>query len=105
MPNGFGARVGKRYHETAHFFDEEIWEARLDELTPRRARRYRAARVLHSAIRGLLFKDPLHVRAAALTYCTVLSLVPTPGVRAFAAQGIRRCWSSCSIDSAVRDLS
>ncbi len=76
MTRGFVARVGTRYHQAAHFFGEEIWEARLDKLPPRRARRYRVARVLHSAIRALLFEDALHVRAAALTYFTVLSLVP-----------------------------
>ena len=39
------------------------------------ARRYRALRVLYCAIQGLT-GDELAVRAAALTYYTVLSLVP-----------------------------
>jgi membrane protein len=58
------------------FFVETIWEARLTELPLREALRYRAARLIYCTVHGLLFGDRLHVRAAALTYYTVLSIVP-----------------------------
>jgi membrane protein len=58
------------------FFSRDIWERRLDELPPRRAAAYRAARIAQRTFRGLVLDDALHVRAAALTYFTVLSLVP-----------------------------
>jgi membrane protein len=61
---------------TREFFARDIWEARLDRLPPRRALRYRVARLLYRTIDGLLISDTLHVQAAALTYYTVLSLVP-----------------------------
>jgi hypothetical protein len=58
------------------FFAHRIWEPRLDELPGRTAFGYRFARLLYCAAHGLLVSDRLHVRAAALTYYTVLSLVP-----------------------------
>lgn len=61
-----------RVHE---FFASRIWKARLDELQRGRALVYRASRVIYTALRG--FRDnQLTDRAAALTYYTVLSLVP-----------------------------
>jgi membrane protein len=62
--------------QVREFFARDIWEARLDRLPARKALRYRAARLLHRTIDGLLVSDTLHVHAAALTYYTVLSLVP-----------------------------
>jgi membrane protein len=58
------------------FFERDVWEARIDRLPARRALGYRAARLLYRAVEGLIVSDMLHVRAAALTYYTVLSLVP-----------------------------
>lgn len=66
----------RAYRTTKQFFAERIWEQRLDQLTPRRARWYRAARIFHGTLKSILFEDTLQVRAAALTYFTVLSLVP-----------------------------
>src|SRR4051812_14844271 len=57
------------------FFKEDIWESHLDQLSRRQAGLYRAARILTSTVKSL-FGDELQVRAAALTYFTVLSLVP-----------------------------
>jgi membrane protein len=65
-----------RLAQARDFFAREVWDARLDDLPRRTALEYRAARLLYCATRGLLFSDRLHVRAAALTYYTVLSLVP-----------------------------
>jgi membrane protein len=68
--------VRAAYQRIGGFFGREIWDRRLDELPPRRAAAYRAARIAQRTFRGLVLDDALHVRAAALTYFTVLSLVP-----------------------------
>jgi membrane protein len=62
--------------QAQRFFARDVWETRVDELPSWQAFRYRSARIAHSTYRALLFEDTLHVRAAALTYYTVLSLVP-----------------------------
>jgi membrane protein len=69
-------RVLKTYRRSVRFFSREIWAQRLDELPQKRARLYQLARILDVTVRGLVFGDTLHVRAAALTYFTVLSIVP-----------------------------
>lgn len=68
--------VRERADTIARFFAHDIWVARLDELPSAQAFRYQSARVAHATLRSLLFEDGLHVRAAALTYYTVLSIVP-----------------------------
>jgi membrane protein len=70
------SRARTIYLRIGSFFSREIWEQRLDELPPRRAAMYSAARIVQRTVHGLLVDDALHVRAAALTYFTVLSLVP-----------------------------
>ncbi|MFT3914217.1 MAG: YihY/virulence factor BrkB family protein [Anaeromyxobacteraceae bacterium] len=52
-----------------------IWEVRPGELPAAKAAAFRALRIGHAAVRGFLSHD-LTVRAAALTYYSVLSLVP-----------------------------
>ncbi|MFL5270719.1 MAG: hypothetical protein ACJ79E_01440, partial [Anaeromyxobacteraceae bacterium] len=59
----------------ALFFTEEIWAVRVRELRRGRALLYRASRVAYSTVRGF-FANRLTVRAAALTYFSVLSVVP-----------------------------
>lgn len=76
MAERIGARVRDAYVRVTYFFTQEIWNAHLARLPAKQARRYRAARVLHSVLHALVIEDALHVRAAALTYYTVLSLVP-----------------------------
>lgn len=66
----------ERYRKTHDFFAREIWERRLDELSARRALGYRSARIAQRTFQGLFIGDTLSTRAAALTYFTVLSLVP-----------------------------
>jgi membrane protein len=62
--------------ERAHaFFSEEIWEARGAEGSPGRALLYRACRVAYSTVVGAI-ENQLTVRAAALAYYSVLSIVP-----------------------------
>jgi hypothetical protein len=84
------------YSRAGHFLERQIWEQRLERLPAWRARSYLAARVAYTTLRGLLFEDTLHVRAAALTYFTVLSLVPLLAF-AFACSRVSArttCWSS-----------
>ena len=57
------------------FFTEKIWVVRLAELRRGKALLYRASRVGYSTVRGF-FTNRLTVRAAALTYYSVLSIVP-----------------------------
>lgn len=70
------AKLRQAYRQTTHFFRHGIWHARLSDLPARRARLYSAARIVQCTVTSLIFGDTLHVRAAALTYFTVLSLVP-----------------------------
>ena len=57
------------------FFTETIWDARLEELGRLRRFGYKCARVVFLAIVGFV-GDNCMLRAMALTYTTVLSLVP-----------------------------
>jgi membrane protein len=57
------------------FFDERIWLARPERVGPVRAVLYRVICVGYAAVQGF-FAHRLTVRAAALTYYTVLSIVP-----------------------------
>jgi membrane protein len=57
------------------FFGARIWGAHLAALPRGRAAAYRASRLAYSTVRGF-FENQLMLRAAALTYYTVLSVVP-----------------------------
>jgi membrane protein len=57
------------------WFGARIWEVRLREVPPAQAALTWAARVAAVTVRGFL-DDALSFRAAALTYFTVLSIVP-----------------------------
>src|SRR5689334_1723086 len=70
------APIEAAWRRARRFVGEDIWHARLEALPARTALLYQSVRVGSTALRGLLFEDALHVRAAALTYFTVLSLVP-----------------------------
>jgi membrane protein len=58
------------------FLDDDVWQEPAALVPRRRLVLQRGARVLYVAFRALFLEDTLHVRAAALTYFTVLSLVP-----------------------------
>ena len=68
--------VARRLEHLREFFTRDIWEVRLEQLPARRARGYRALRLVACAVHGLFFSARLSLHAAALTYYTVLSLVP-----------------------------
>jgi membrane protein len=57
------------------FFADRIWTVRLTDLRRSKAALYRAGRVGYSTVQGFL-THRLTVRAAALTYYSVLSIVP-----------------------------
>jgi membrane protein len=57
------------------FFSERIWSVGPAELPRGRAALYRVGRIAYSTIRGFL-DHKLTIRAAALTYFSVLSIVP-----------------------------
>jgi len=76
MSAGIVARLRVGYESAERFFGRDIWEQAPKESSGARSRLYRGARIVYTTLRELLFRDTLHVRAAALTYFTVLSLVP-----------------------------
>ncbi len=57
------------------FFDSRIWIVRLADLRPGKAFLYRVSRIAYSTAHGFR-EDRLTFRAAALTYFSVLSIVP-----------------------------
>jgi membrane protein len=57
------------------FFGSRIWRVRSAELPRSRAAAYKASRIVYSTVRAF-FENRLMLRAAALTYFTVLSVVP-----------------------------
>src|SRR5215204_3506103 len=62
--------------QRAHkFFGARVWSASLGELKRGQALLYRAARILYATVQGFREKR-LNFQAAALTYYSVLSIVP-----------------------------
>lgn len=57
------------------FFAVEVWRPALAELPRKKAALYRVGRILYSTVRGF-WEDRLTFRAAALTYYSILSIVP-----------------------------
>jgi membrane protein len=70
--SGLAARLLQRALE---FFSHSIWELELGQLSRARAGLYKLARVVYLAARGFV-QDRCLVRAGALTYITILSIVP-----------------------------
>lgn len=68
-------RQATRTQRVRDFFGTRIWDVRLAELPRRKAALYRTSRIVHVTAQALL-DDGLSFRAAALTYFTVLSVVP-----------------------------
>ncbi len=72
LPNDPGRHLVDRLRT---FFTERIWTVRVADLRRGQALLYRTSRLGYSTIRGF-FANRLTVRAAALTYYSVLSIVP-----------------------------
>ncbi len=58
-----------------HFLKKDIWRMPLDELSPVRAFLLRQLQIFIIAVRGL-YEDKVYLQASALTFYTLLSLVP-----------------------------
>jgi len=65
----------------------DLWSQELGGLPTFRALGLKAARVLYIAVRGFL-RDRCSFHAAALTYITVLSMVPVLAMAFSAAKGL-----------------
>jgi membrane protein len=69
---GAARRGASRLHA---FFTETIWDVRISDLGPGRGLLYRSGRIAYTTVREYL-DNRLTFRAAALTYFSVLSIVP-----------------------------
>ncbi len=69
-----------------NFLAEEIWRPRLEDLPRRRAALLRALRIATTAVREF-FADQAMLRASALTFYTLLSIVPLVAVLFGIAKG------------------
>jgi membrane protein len=73
-----GVNATALHHPIDHlraFFSARIWDARPAELPRAKAALFRVSRLGYSTVRGFL-DNQLTVRAAALTYYSILSVVP-----------------------------
>ena len=75
-PHGIVDRTIGLYRRSTDFFRQTIWEQRIEDMPTGKAWAYKTARVAQCTLQAVFFGDTLQVRAAALTYFTVLSLVP-----------------------------
>ncbi len=57
------------------FFERDIWKIQLNELSPRQSFFFKQARIFVLALRGFN-EDMVQLRASALTYFTLLSVIP-----------------------------
>jgi membrane protein len=64
-----------RIKDTVRFLKSDIWKIPLDEVTPVRAFFLRQLQIMIVAVRGM-YDDKLYLQASALTFYTLLSLVP-----------------------------
>jgi membrane protein len=87
-PKPTPASIVKRHAKLFRgFFTETVWLADLASMSRGRAFLYRVARVLSLAGRGY-FRDECSFRAAALTYTTILSIVPVLAMGFAMAKGL-----------------
>ena len=74
-----------RLERVRHFVTTEIWTQKLHPGSWV-ARGTRLLQLCVVIVEGFV-RDQLLLRAAALTYITVLAIVPSPGNRSFGSQG------------------
>jgi Predicted membrane protein len=63
------------YKETIHFLTRRIWSIRLDQFSKNKSFLYRTLRIIVLALRGFM-EDQVSLRASALTFYTLMSIVP-----------------------------
>ncbi len=64
-----------KINKVIRFFKKDIWKISLDEVNPLRAVLLRQLQIMIVAVRGL-YEDKVYLQASALTFYTLLSLVP-----------------------------
>ncbi len=69
------SRFSERFRDLVHFITVDIWRVPLEELPKRKSFLYKQLRILILAYRGFK-EDRVQLRASALTYYTMLSIVP-----------------------------
>jgi membrane protein len=67
--------IGSKINRTVTYLEKDIWRIPLDSISGRQAYFIRQLRILSLALRGF-FDDEIIMRASALTYFTMLSIVP-----------------------------
>jgi membrane protein len=68
-------RIGKKVKTARNFFEKELWEIPLKDLPARKSFFIKQLRIFIIAIQGFR-DDQLLIRASALTYYTLLAVVP-----------------------------
>lgn len=67
--------MNNKIPQAVKFVNEDLWNVRLSDLTPKKALLYRYLRVLVLSVRKFI-DDNLQYRASALTFFSMLSIVP-----------------------------
>jgi membrane protein len=68
-------RILKRVKDTANFLERDVWKIPLKDLPAGKSFIIKQLRIFILAFRGFV-EDDLHLRASALTYYTILAIVP-----------------------------
>ncbi|TVR72172.1 MAG: YihY/virulence factor BrkB family protein [Marinilabiliales bacterium] len=76
----------EKINRVIRFFKRDIWRMPIDELPPLRAFLLKQLKILIIALRGFS-EDKIQLRASALTYYTLLSLVPVVAMAFGIAKG------------------
>ncbi|MBN1187884.1 MAG: YihY/virulence factor BrkB family protein [Bacteroidales bacterium] len=67
--------MAKIIKQALKFLDKDLWRMPIEELPPRRNFLFKQLRILVVAVKGF-FEDKVQLRASALTFYTMLSVVP-----------------------------
>ncbi len=75
-----------KINKLASFLRKDIWKISFNELTPIKAFFFRQLQIIILAVRGL-YEDKIYLQASALTFYTLLSLVPVVAMAFGIAKG------------------
>ncbi len=78
--------LSAKINRLIHFLEHDVWKLSLEELPGRKSYLIRQLRVILLAVRGFN-EDNVGMRASALTYFTLLSIVPVVGLLFGIAKG------------------
>jgi membrane protein len=89
-PADMGKKKDNKYwvklKQAMRFIEHDVWRIPLSELSPRKTFLIRQLRILLLAVRGFA-EDKVHLRASALTYYSLLGIVPVVGLAFGIAKG------------------